>query len=370
MNKISFIKILDSMIGRVLCKLMTAPPTPQITIPGSILLIRPGGIGDAILLLPMISRLNQAFPSAKIDILAEQRNCEVFAFSSVVNRVILYDKPTDLLRVLKARYDVVIDTEQWHRLSTVVACLCAKSMVIGFATNSRRRLLNYPVNYSLDKYESLSFMDLLKPLGICVDTINVSNILSHTTLSITTLARMNARELLSNFARLNYIAIFPGASRREKYWGAINFIALSKRLSQLNFPLVIVGGIAEADIAKEIELSSGALNLAGKTSLLETAVVISKAQLVISGDSSLLHLAAIQNIPTVSLFGPSSAAKWSPRGPLHRTIWKQPSCSPCSRFGAIPKCSINVKCMDEIVVEDLLDAIKEISAQGKSTCIE
>ena len=131
-----------------------------------VLFVRPGGIGDAVLLVPTIRSLCKAFPGVVVEVLAERRNSEVFQLCSDVDRTWCYDLPRELFAVLRGRYDIVIDTEQWHRLSAVLSRLCRARVTVGFATNERFRLFSHAVSYSHYEYEIQSFFRLLEPLGV------------------------------------------------------------------------------------------------------------------------------------------------------------------------------------------------------------
>jgi ADP-heptose:LPS heptosyltransferase len=48
--------------------------------------------------------------------------------------------------------------------------------------------------------------------------------------------------------------------------------------------------------------------------------LLKRAEVFISGDTGPLHFAAGLGVPTISLFGPSSAERWSPVGKHHRTL--------------------------------------------------
>jgi ADP-heptose:LPS heptosyltransferase len=124
--------------------------------PRRALFIRPGGIGDAVLLLPTLQEFKQAFPDCALDILAEQRNAGAFTLIPGLREIFTFDCPTGLAAVLKCRYDVVIDTEQWHRLSAVICRLIRSEMKIGFATMSGLAC-SPSVSYDLDRYEVKSF---------------------------------------------------------------------------------------------------------------------------------------------------------------------------------------------------------------------
>jgi ADP-heptose:LPS heptosyltransferase len=73
-----------------------------------------------------------------------------------------------------------------------------------------------------------------------------------------------------------------------------------------------------------------------------------------------LHLAASLEVPTVSLFGPSSPLKWSPQGEHHKFLQEDFECVPCSRYGHIPSCHHSVKCLNNLAPEGVLDAALEL----------
>lgn len=166
-NTLSLLKQADRLIGRLAASLLSRPvPRQTSDPPQSILVIRPGGIGDAVLLAPALHALQKSYPGVTIDILAERRNAGAFALCPCLRSVNRYDVPAEFFSVLRSSYDIVIDTEQWHRLSAVVARIVRAGIKIGFATNERRRLFTHPIPYEQDDYEVDSFMGLLTPLGI------------------------------------------------------------------------------------------------------------------------------------------------------------------------------------------------------------
>ena len=163
---IRLMKQLDLVIGRLAAAFIPVPLRKDLFFPlTSILLIRPGGIGDAVLLAPVITSLKNKYPSLKITVLAEQRNSGVFALIPTVDTLLCYDRPRELLHALQCNYDVVIDSEQSHRLSAVVARFASAPVKIGFNTNERRRMFTHQIPYLQDDYEAISFAHLLEPLG-------------------------------------------------------------------------------------------------------------------------------------------------------------------------------------------------------------
>jgi ADP-heptose:LPS heptosyltransferase len=348
-----FLKKIDGAVGSLLAHLWPRPsmrhgflgPAPRL------LLIRPGGIGDAVLLVPAIRAFKTKFPDSEITVLAESRNGAVFSLCPDVARVLLYDHPRQLLAALRQRYDLVIDTEQWHRLSAVVARLVRSNLKIGFGTNERQRMFNVAVPYAHEDYERYSFLQLLEPVGIgAADT-------DYPFLSVPAPLPGRAQEMLAPLAGRPFVALFPGASIPERRWGVEKVRALAARLNARELQVVVVGGGKDRAAAERILFGRRGLNLAGKTSLAETAAVLQRSRLLVSGDSGVLHLAVGLDVPTVSLFGPGIAAKWAPRGDKHIVLNKQLPCSPCTRFGYTPPCPEGGRCIQDITVDEVAQAV-------------
>ncbi|MBU5612329.1 glycosyltransferase family 9 protein [Geomonas azotofigens] len=336
------LKRFDALAGSLLVRLMPrrrkfAPAEA----PRSALVIRPGGIGDAVLLIPALRALMAAYPACRIDILAEYRNAAAFDFCPGVNAVHHYDEPGELRAVLKSRYDLVIDTEQWYRLSALVSRLVRARRSIGFATNERKRLFTDAAPYDMGEYEPFSFFRLLAPLGI-----EAPAELPVPFLELPPAALEHAARLVARLGEQPFAVIFPGASVPRKEWGGVKFRQVAASVALAGHATVVVGGKEDVDVADAIARATGAINLAGETSLAETAAVIAAAKVLLTGDSGLLHIAAGLGTPTLALFGPSDAVKWAPKGNGHRYFASSLPCAPCARWGTIPPCAHEGSCID------------------------
>lgn len=358
MLMIRFLKSVDHWLGTALAHLLPRPSalSGSVEPTRSILLIRPGGIGDAVHLVPAIHALQLKYPGIAIDILAERRNVGTFVLCPGIRRTYHYDRPEELLRVLRNRYDVVIDTEQWHRLSAVVARMITSSIKVGYATNERSRLFTHTIPYSHEDYEAVSFLHLLEPLGIFAAAIP-----KRTWLQVPQAAREVVSLDLTDAGARPFIAFFPGGSIADRRWGVENFRTVAQWCGKRGIRVVVVGGKGEQ--GKAVCIADGlhhVLDLAGRTNLAETAAVLEQADVVVSGDSGILHIAVGLGRPTVSLFGPGIVAKWAPRGPQHVVLNKHLPCSPCTCFGTTPPCPHDNRCMSEITVDEVTMAIDAV----------
>jgi ADP-heptose:LPS heptosyltransferase len=352
------LKWLDRWLGRLAAELLPAPARQAVNNPASFLVIRPGGIGDAVLLIPALQLLRSRFPQARIDILAEKRNGAIFRLCSGINEIFLYDRFGDLLRVFQGRYDVVIDSEQWHRLSAAVARLTGAAMSVGFATSDRNRLFTHPQPYSHDDYELDSFLSLLSPFGIVAERP------SGPFLELPAAAKARAKDLLGDYYGQRFVVVFPGASIAERRWGAEKYGDLAARLQRQGIPVVVIGGPEDRMEAERIAARATVLDLTGLTSLVESAAVIDRAAVLVSGDSGVLHVGVGLAKPSVSLFGPGIAKKWAPKGNKHVVLDHGLPCSPCTRFGYTPPCPRNMQCIQEIGVVEVERGVQRLLETG------
>jgi ADP-heptose:LPS heptosyltransferase len=91
------------------------------------------------------------------------------------------------------------------------------------------------------------------------------------------------------------------------------------------------------------------------TSLLELAHLLSGLDLCVGTDSGARHLAALLEVPTVTLFGPTDPIGWNPADPRHVAMRTGEPCSPCN----LTSCPIpGHPCLDGLVAERVLAVIQ------------
>lgn len=116
-----------------------------------------------------------------------------------------------------------------------------------------------------------------------------------------------------------YALLVPGgaAHRPGKRWPAERYAALARHLAQRGTTPVLVGGGDDAVLAGEIVARArGAVDLAGRTSLLELAQLARSAALAVGNDTGPMHLIALAGCPSLVLYSHASdPALCAPRGP-------------------------------------------------------
>ncbi len=381
--KIGSLKGFDSIFGRLACSLARATVKPrkdaihEIKCPSlntafpekiKILVIRPGGIGDAALLYPALKALRESFKDSIINVLAERRNAGILKVCPYISNVFLYDfrPPIELFKTILANYDIVIDTEQWHRLTETAAYLTRAPIRVGFGTNERAELFTHPVPYSHNDYEVYSFLNLVSAVTEIRYDFNENEPFIPLDSNLISQIRPAFLEFRKKWGTT--AGVFAGATIPERRWGMENFAETSKKLSQEGIGTVIVGGRADLKDVKKFEENVGReniLNFVGKTSLIETAAIISQVDLFVTSDTGLMHIAYGVGTPTVSLFGAGIQRKWAPIGKNHIAINNDQFCSPCTKFGYTPRCPYSVKCLKNITVDEVKEAVLKLLSRFK-----
>ena len=122
----------------------------------------------------------------------------------------------------------------------------------------------------------------------------------------------------------------------------------------------LLGGSNDTRICSDIEkaLLGRVINLAERTSLVEMGSVLKEMDLLISGDSGPVHMAAAVETPALVMFGPTDPDRTGPYGDKHRIIRITQDCQPCfsrkcKRFVVPCMCGITPDTVEKIALEML-----------------
>ncbi|KRR09048.1 glycosyl transferase family 1 [Bradyrhizobium jicamae] len=159
------------------------------------------------------------------------------------------------------------------------------------------------------------------------------------------------------------VALGPGSVGASKRW--TYYPEAARLLIERGLDVWVVGGPGEKALAQEIVAATGgrARDLTG-TDLRNGVLAMAAANVAISNDSGLMHIAAAIGTPTMGIFGPTSPYLWAPLNGLAATVLQNKSklsCQPCQRT----VCTMNDhRCMRDIAASEVADIAQRVMAQS------
>lgn len=345
------------------------------------------GIGDAIMLTPMIQLLGEKSLAAKITVLTTlEGSKQVFETCPYVSEVIKVERRT--LRNISSKYrlffylrrqrfDVCITAFTSNIVDNVFAgCIQARYRIghsyplkgimgLSFIQNVR-------VPMHLDKHAVRQNLNLLKPLQIKLPECEVAfeTKMWLTSQDITVSQRFLHEHGITGEDMI--IGFHPGSSDEwamiYKRWPKEKFAVLGDSIlhEYPNTRILIFGGPKEEGLKSEIKnLMARKPIIVSNTSLRETAALIKRCNVFISNDSGLMHVAAAMKTPTVAIFGPTNPVATAPYGNGHLIVAKDISCRPCwpiKNYVNNPKCKRNSPyiCLSQLPVSKVFEAAKTL----------
>src|SRR5574340_120152 len=303
-----------------------------------ILVIAPSWVGDCMLMQPMLMRLMQRHPGCLIDVFAPPWTEKLLRQMPEVHDVIINPFPHGALQLTvryllgiqlrPACYDqAIVLPNSWK--SALVPFFARIPLRTGFVGESRYILLNDA--RKLDKQKLPLMVERFAQLAEDAQG-EIPRPLANPKLAISEAQRAAALRKLDLTLDRPVAAFCPGAEYGPaKRWPAAYYADIARRLRQRGYAVWLIGSGKDKHAAEEInQLAEGqCTNLYGRTDLGDAVALLSCAQLVISNDSGLMHLAAALDRPMLAIFG-SSSPQFTPPLSAHAQVVKlNIECSPC-----------------------------------------
>jgi heptosyltransferase-2 len=319
----------------------------------NVLIVRPDGIGDLVLSLPVATQLRQVMPGVRIGVLANPVAAPILEHHpdvDYVRTVSLQASIPDMMQAFSGGIDAVIFLKPFRRLMWAA---WRAGIPLRVATGFRWQsvLANrwiYEHRSSFQKHESEYNVEMLK--GLRLTPLPVAT----PALWLTDVERADGERRWSG-AAMPRVVIHPGGVS-ARHWRLAQYRDLAQLLAQRGYAVALTGSQVERDqFQRETSagdvLHPGGINLMGRLAVRELMALIGAAHVVVSGATGPAHLAAALSVPTVSLFDPrrnNLPTRWKPlgRGVLLRP--DVPTCETC-----IGEACPYWDCMDRLRVFDL-----------------
>ncbi len=302
-----------------------------------VLLIRFSSLGDVVLGTAAVEALAQDRPDAEVHVVTKPAFRAVFQGHPAVSKCLQWNPREGLgelaRKIRREGYDWVVDLHATLR-SRVLRLLVPGPRWSVYRKGALRRRVAARLHRPelLDETHVVDrYVAALRPLGIRA-VRRLPRIYPGKT------ARTRADRLLREGGwdgRSPLVAMAPGARWATKAWPETRWRELAEEIRRMcrGVP-VVVGGEEDRELAARVLDTGPGINLAGKTSIPETAAVLQRCTVLVTNDSAPLHVATAVGTRVVALFGPTVRGfGFFPLGPRDVVVELDLPCRPCSVHG-------------------------------------
>jgi ADP-heptose:LPS heptosyltransferase len=377
---------LDYLIGRILfllfCKLGVrfTHDGGSVKSVKKILVIKLWGLGNLVIIYPLLYKIKERFPAAKLIFITFDLNKHFLEANSAIDEIIYFKYTRNIFKILrqllilikrsrKERIDILINFETFNNISALFSFLANAPLRIGLCNKYENIFYHHPVYNDFSQHISQTYLNLLGPLGIKFPY-------AYPVLIKEEDPESKISSFLKKHGIKDFVCVHPGTSmnfkgRRysERYFSIL--VALIK--NRYNLPVVFTGTAAERDlvqnIIKMVPDKNNIFNLSGMLSIWEFIELLKNSYLFISSDTGPVHIAASFGVNLVAFYGPTSPSRY---GPLHKNgmvFYKNIPCSPCKGGDYVLKaCRHKYRCLDfdpGIVFSKISERFKVISGESK-----
>jgi ADP-heptose:LPS heptosyltransferase len=174
---------------------------------------------------------------------------------------------------------------------------------------------------------------------------------------VTEADRHEASQVLGDCVTNRIVCVHAGARFKTRRWPAHRFACVADALARDGFTVVLTGSWAESELVGQVSAAMTAkhLNVVGRTSLGGLAALLKTAQLVVTNDTGVSHVAAAVGTRSVVIVMGSDPERWAPLDHERHTVLFQPvGCRPCS----YDICPIGHPCAAAVTVASVIDAAR------------
>ncbi len=340
-----------------------------------VLIIKLGATGDVLRTTPLLRGLKRTHPKSHITWLTMPESREILASNPLIDTLLVYGHPS-LDELSRQRFDVLICLDKEKEALSLAGSLSAGSR-FGFGQDpSTGELIalnpesGYALRLGID--DDLKFRRNTKTYPeIVFEMCCMPYQRDEYILKVTDEARAHTATLFQALKigpDATVIGLNTGAGERfaNKAWSEEGFCRLIRiiRESGCALPLLLGGPLERERNARIREASGSAVHDAGcDNSLIDFCGIIERCSLIVTGDSTAMHVAVALKVPVVALFGSTAHQEIELYGrglALHSGI----ACRPCYR----KRCDKETNCMNTLSAERVHQAVLELLsiARGSS----
>lgn len=320
------------------------------------LVIRFSSIGDIVLTTPVVRCLKQQVENVEIHFATKHKYASILKSNPYINKVhVLGENINDLIVELQEeKFDYIIDLHQNFRSNRIKRRLKSPTFSFSKLNFQKFLLIRFRINKLPDKHVVDRYMETLSVF----DVKNDSNGLDY---FIPDNKEFKVEDLPENFQKGFVAFVIAGTYLTKKF----PVERVSDICNEIEFPVILLGGKNEfVEGEKILSKSKGnVLNFAGKISLNESASLVRRANVVLTNDTGLMHIAAAFRKKILSFWGNTvpdfGMFPYQPHPASKIMEIKNLKCRPCSKLG-YQKCpKKHFKCMMDLDADKVVLWVNE-----------
>jgi len=339
-----------------------------------ILIIALSGIGDALMFTPALKLLRKNLPETEIDALVMYRGAkEIYSANTNLNKVIHFNfleegafKSLKFLFQLRKKYDASISVYPSNRKEyNIISFLIGARKRAGIVY-LRKSKSNFGFLNNIRVLENDNTHNVQTNIKMCEALIgNKFNEEPQLEYSIPEDEKVYVNKFLNNagiLANELVIGFHPGCATLKNHikrrWELEKFAELGKKLiKEHNERILIFGGPEEKELKEKIFslIDSGRVVVINTESLTESAAILKRCNILITNDSSQMHIAAAMGLKVVAIIGPTNQNYIYPWKTEHQIVSLNLDCAPCFFYSPKPllcnRTDLKFKCIKELTVD-------------------
>ena len=279
-----------------------------------ILILMNQKIGDMVVCSPIIREIRKSYPKSKIHVLASEVNKEIAICNPYIDEVHIYKNQWQklmplLLQLRKINFDLAIELE-YQVVSKIIIllkivkpnCIIAVSKCVG----------RYGMGpQDIEPYDHYTNSKLTHQRDTCLDVLRLMNIKARDKsydVFYPEINKSKALSFLSSFERENFFIGFniEGSSAEKRITDEdVKSIIMNLHSRFNNLIIILIHKPDELDSIKKLipkESSSNTFPSYPTKSIHDLAAIIDTLDLIISPDTSVVHIACAFNKPLVSIY--------------------------------------------------------------------
>jgi ADP-heptose:LPS heptosyltransferase len=327
----------------------------------TILVIRLDNIGDVLMLSPALKAIKETLPDSRITLMASPSGSQAAALLPWVDDVLTVrslwqalgnvefnpDRDWELIRTVRdCQFDAAFVFTSFSQTPYPAGYLCYLAGIplrVGESKEWGGGIFTTELKSALDEIHQVDRnLRLVEAVGFSVGDRRLSIHIPNT------IQQQVKLQLYEQGLALDdpYILLSPWASCQARTYPAQRFAIAAGHLSKITGYKIVITGVAKdlpytAPLLRH--LGDSAVNLIGSTNLTELAALVASAKLILTNNTSTLHIADATGTPSVILFsGTDYESQWQPRYTKAQLLRQPTFCSPC--YALI--CPYGLECLD------------------------